>query len=129
MEFTFDVDRSRTLVTMTITGVIDESQRPLVLRCLKSICDLNRGYSLLVDLSATTLPESEMTMERVLNFVTILTDLKAAQIPQIAALIPKDDKREKHAMQIERMAVSLDINHRVFTDSQKADKWLNSQAR
>ena len=124
MDVRFDIDKEHKIITGAVSGALHRDILLNLLAQLRIISSNNMGCNLLFDLQQTSLESSQMDMSRVIDVVSAIVDLKDQLGDKIAHVVPDREDRIQHANDIGSVAMIRGLNYKVFTDIDRARKWL-----
>ena len=124
MDVRFDIDKEHKIITAVVSGALHRDILLNLLVQLRIISTNNMGCNLLFDLRQTSLESSQMDMYRVIDVVSAIVDLKDQLGDKIAHVVPDREDRSQHANDIGSVAMIRGLNYKVFTDIDRARKWL-----
>ena len=124
MDIRFDIDKEHKIITGAVSGTLHRDILLNLLAQLRIISSNNTGCNLLFDLQQTSLESSQMDMSRVIDVVSAIIDLKDQLGDKIAHVVPDREDRIQHANDIGSVAMIRGLNYKVFTDIDRARKWL-----
>ena len=124
MDVRLDIDKEHKIITGVVSGALHRDLLLNLLAQLRIISSNNTGCNLLFDLRQTSLESSQMEMYRVIDVVSAIVDLNDQLGDKIAHVVPDREDRVEHANDIGSVAMIRGLNYEVFTDIDRAWKWL-----